>query len=412
MGPDIAILSPLARNAGTTHGGITPVVIALSAGLCTAGAKVELLTLGDDDPRQRWPQLHPDLSVYQLGRGRRWQQERRLRRYLARRAPSALLGAGHRANLLAARQAGGDTRIVLGIHNTLTPGLWRHNPPRRWSRLRTLRRWYPHADAIICVSQGVADDFRRLVPDAEDRIHIRYNPIASPDTEAALPLHPWLTESTTPVILGVGRLTTQKGFDTLIRAFAQLHQQPQPRLLILGEGPERSALEALAAHLDVAERVALPGFVPNPRAQMAAASVFVLASVWEGFGNVLVEAMSVGTPVVATDCPSGPREILVDGTYGPLVRVGDIKALAAAISGQLVEPTPAMRLRARAANFTPERVAASYLELLLPRWSLQPPQGPALQAAPEPNARPSTQPIEQPIDRRINTTIARDDPAP
>ncbi|NEX16252.1 MAG: glycosyl transferase [Halochromatium sp.] len=395
MRPDIAILSPLARNAGPTHGGISPVIIALSAGLCDAGAGVELLTLSDDDPRQRWPQLHPDLSLYPLGRGRRWQQARRLRDYLAQRAPRALLAAGHRANLLAARQAGGDCRILLSVHNALTPGLRRLNPLRRWGRRQALRRWYPRADAIICVSQGVAEDVAHLVPRARDRIHTRYNPISSAETEPKAPLHPWLIDPATPVILGVGRLTTQKGFATLIRAFAQLGQQASqqasqqagqqleqqtrqtsgqsslqpPRLLILGEGPERAALQALAVQLGVAERVALPGFVPNPKAQMAAASVFVLSSVWEGFGNVLVEAMGVGTPVVATDCPSGPREILVAGRYGPLVPIEDVQALAAAIERQLAAPTSALQLQARAADFAPERVAASYLELLLPDWS-------------------------------------------
>lgn len=379
MRPDIAILSPLARNAGPAHGGITPVIIALATGLCARGARVELLTLSDDDPRRRWPQLPPDLSLYPLGRGRRWQQARRLRDYLAQRAPRALLAAGHRANLLAARQAGGDSRVLLSIHNALTPGLGRLNPLRRWGRLWALKRWYPDADAIICVSRGVAADFASLVPKARDRIHSRYNPIASAETEPEAPLHPWLNDTATPVILGVGRLTTQKGFATLIRAFAQLEQQQPPRLLILGEGPERAALQALAARLGVAERVALPGFVPNPRAQMAAARVFVLSSVWEGFGNVLVEAMSVGTPVVATDCPSGPREILADGRYGPLVAVGDVPALAAAIQQQLIAPTPSPLLRSRAADFSPERVAARYLELLLPDWS--PPAGAAPESA-------------------------------
>lgn len=364
MRPDIAILSPLARHAGPAHGGITPVITALSTGLCAAGARVELLTLGSDEPGQRLRSMPPNLSVHGLGQGRRWQQSTRLRRYLAERRPMALLAAGHRANVLAARQAGGDTRIVLSVHNALTPGLERLNPWRRWTRLRALRHWYPDADGIICVSQGVATDLARLVPQLGDRLHCVHNPIAPAGSEPSLDVHPWLSDPSRAVILGAGRLTAQKDFATLIRAFAQLELQPAPRLLILGEGPDRQVLLQLAAQLGVSSRVALPGFVPNPRAQMAAASVFVLASAWEGFGNVLVEAMSVGTPVVATDCPSGPREILADGRYGPLVAVGDVDAMSAAIMRILASATASTLLQERAADFAPERVAARYLELL------------------------------------------------
>ncbi|WP_462321127.1 type I-G CRISPR-associated protein Csb2 [Halochromatium sp.] len=372
MRPDIAILSPLGRNPGPAHGGITPVIRTLSAGLCTAGARVELLTFTADDRRERFPQLHPDLRIHPLGQCRRWQQARRLERYLAERAPRALLAAGHRANLLAARQAGEGVRILLGVHNALTPGLQRLNLLRRWNRLRVLRRWYPRADGVICVSRGVAQDLQALVPALKDRLHIRYNPIATVDLTPDDQLHPWLMAPVEPVILGAGRLTRQKGFDTLIQAFARVEHQPRPRLLILGEGPERHHLLQLASQLGVAERVALPGFVPNARTQMAAAAVFVLSSVWEGFGNVLVEAMAAGTPVVATDCPSGPREILADGEFGPLTPIGDVDAMALAIQQVLTEPTPATRLLARAVDFAPERIAAQYLELLIPGGLPQP----------------------------------------
>lgn len=366
MRPDIAILSPLARDPGPAHGGITPVVTALSSGLCAAGARVELLTFTSDDPRERLQHLHPNLSIHPLGQGRRWQQARCLKRYLVERAPTALLAAGHRANLLAARRAGGNTRILLSVHNALTPGLRRLNSLRRWGRLRALRRWYPQAEGIICVSEGVANDLQDLVPAAKGRIHTRYNPIMAVEAVSDAARHPWLVSPAQPVILGAGRLTRQKGFAMLIRAFARVDHHPLPRLLILGEGPDRRHLLQLASQLGVAERVALPGFVPNPRMQMKAASVFVLSSVWEGFGNVLVEAMAAGTPVLSTDCPSGPREILADGQYGPLVPVGDVGAMAVAIQQMLTKPTPAARLRARAADFAPERVAARYLELLIP----------------------------------------------
>ena len=165
-----------------------------------------------------------------------------------------------------------------------------------------------------------------------------YNPIVTSDllkkSEAPLE-HPWFKSGEPPVILGVGRLTAQKAFDVLITAFAQVRESQQARLLILGEGEDRPMLEALVKRLGLEQDIALPGFVSNPYSYMAHASLFVLSSRWEGLPTVLVEAMSVGTPVIATDCPSGPREILRDGQYGPLVPVDDPAALARAIQNLL-----------------------------------------------------------------------------
>lgn len=368
-------------------------VATLANALAERGVRVELLQLSSHDPRAQQLALAPSLSLYPLGTGRRGQQRRRLRQYLAERSPRALLSAGHRANLLAASQCAsqapwptrrlspcaprgaigdqrvGATRIVLSVHNAISPGLARLNPVRRWIRRRMLQHRYPMADRILCVSAGVATDLAELAPATRSKIRTQYNPIQGQDAPGSHPLHPWLATAGPPVILGVGRLTPQKGFDTLIRALAQLRYQPRPRLLILGEGPERAALERLAQQLGVAGQVALAGFVPNPRAHMAAAAAFVLSSAWEGFGNVLVEAMSTGTPVVATDCPSGPSEILLGGALGPLVPVGEGGRLAEAIDHTLSRPTAPERLRARAADFAPERIAAQYLQHLLPEQS-------------------------------------------
>ncbi|NBC47990.1 MAG: glycosyltransferase [Gammaproteobacteria bacterium] len=363
---EIAILSPIGRNAGRAHGGITPVVTSLAAALDAAGRTVELVTFSAGDPRHALPHLSTEVRLYNLGAGGRRQHKRRLGRYLEQRRPIALLAAGHRANLLAAGYAGGQARIVLSVHNALSPGLSRLNPLRRWLRLHALNRCYPSADAIVCVSNGVADDLGQLAPATRPKIKTLHNPIATADHDSDAPLHPWLTDGSGPVILGAGRLAAQKDFATLIQAFAGLEHNPPARLLILGEGPDRDALLKLATELDVADRVALPGFVPNPRTHMAAAALFVLSSRWEGFGNVLVEAMAMGTPVVATDCPSGPNEILNDGRFGQLVAVGDRRALRDAIAETLVAEIDPRRLRERAAEFSPELVAERYLKLLLP----------------------------------------------
>ena len=165
------------------------------------------------------------------------------------------------------------------------------------------------------------------------------------------------------MILGVGRLTQAKDFPTLIRAFALVRKKRAARLMILGEGEERPKLEALVRELGLEREVTLPGFVDNPYKYMKRAAVFVLSSKWEGFGNVLVEAMALGTPVVSTDCPSGPAEILENGRWGRLVPVGDVYALAEAIIETLDEEHhPDVANRAK--DFAVELAVEKYINVL------------------------------------------------
>jgi len=171
-------------------------------------------------------------------------------------------------------------------------------------------------------------------------------------------------------VLGVGKLKPQKGFDVLLRAFARVRAARPARLVILGEGPQRRALEQLARELGLsADDVALPGFVANPYAWMARSAVFALSSRWEGLPNALIEALACGCAVVSSDCPSGPAEILENGRLGPLVPVDDAAALAAAIERALAPSDPAPR-RARARDYAIERVAPRYLAALLPDATL------------------------------------------
>jgi glycosyltransferase involved in cell wall biosynthesis len=167
-----------------------------------------------------------------------------------------------------------------------------------------------------------------------------------------------------PVVLAAGRLERQKDFPTLLRAFALLRAERPVRLVVLGEGAWRERLAALAATLGVAADVDLPGFQPNPYPFLARTRVFALSSRWEGSPNVLTEAMALGTPVVATDCPSGPREILADGRYGPLVPMGDAPALAAALARALDEPLPSAVLKGAVRDYSAIESARRYLALL------------------------------------------------
>jgi glycosyltransferase involved in cell wall biosynthesis len=194
-----------------------------------------------------------------------------------------------------------------------------------------------------------------------------YNPVVTPELLAqaeAIAPHPWLQDGGPPVVLGVGRLVDQKGFATLLEAVARLRRERPLRLLVLGEGRRRGALERQARRLGLGADFALPGFAPNPFAYMARAGVFVLSSVYEGLPGVLIQALACGCPVVSTDCPDGPREILAGGEYGPLVPVGDAAALAAAIGRVLDAPPDRERLRRRGQAFGVEPAVLAYLEVV------------------------------------------------
>jgi glycosyltransferase involved in cell wall biosynthesis len=193
-----------------------------------------------------------------------------------------------------------------------------------------------------------------------------YNPVITPEIMALArqtPDHPWFAAGGPPVILAVGRLTPQKDFPTLLRAFAEVRRRRPARLLILGEGEERAALEALGADLGVAADVALPGFRENAMAYMAGSALFVLSSAWEGLPTVLIEALAAGTRVVSTDCPSGPREILQDGRLGSLVPVGDVAALADAMTAALARPAAPAPAEALT-PFTRDAAVDHYLRLI------------------------------------------------
>lgn len=300
-------------------------------------------------------------------------------RYLRRHRPDAVLAAEPHFNAMAAlarRVAGTKNRVV--VSDWIQPslhiqgqGLWKNADLNG-----LLRRAYKSADAIVAISDGVAEDLSERSGISRAHMTTIYNPVVEPELLelAQEPIdHPWFAEDQPPVILGVGRLHPQKDFPTLIAAFKRLREKRPARLVILGEGgpdpgqSRREEIEQLARRLGIADEVSMPGFTSNPFAFMSKADVFVLSSAYEGLGNVLIEAMACGCTVVSTDCPSGPREILEDGRYGPLVRVGDIEGLAEAIGRVLDQPTDKDELKSRANMFTVERATRKYLDLLCMR---------------------------------------------
>jgi glycosyltransferase involved in cell wall biosynthesis len=295
-----------------------------------------------------------------------------LTRYLRRERPEAMLSALNHSNLAAVwarRLAGVPTRLVVSERNTLSVRAERSQDRGLRALPAMIRRFYPWADAVIAVSDGVADDLARVAGIPRERIVTTWNPVVSPALAeaAARPLeHPWFRPGEPPVVLAAGKLRPQKDFATLLDAFARVRASHAARLVILGEGPEEGALRVRARRLGISADVAFEGFVENPFAFMARAAVFALSSAWEGLPAVLIQAMACGCPVVSTDCPSGPAEILERGALGPLVPVGDAAALADAIARVLAQPPDRERLRRRAQDFSVERVSQRYLDVLLP----------------------------------------------
>jgi glycosyltransferase involved in cell wall biosynthesis len=297
-------------------------------------------------------------------------------RYLREERPAVLLSAEPDLNLVALwarRLAGVSVRTVISEHIHLPSHLRDRAKRRKW-RWRfivpLLRRTYPEADCIIAVSNGVADDLRTLGGLPPELVTTVYNPVVDSELakKAEAPIdHAWFVPGAPPVIIAIGRLTEQKDFPTLLQAFAQVRAQRQARLLLLGEGEMRRKLEALARELGVDQDVSLPGFMSNPFAYMARAAVFALSSAYEGLPGVLIEALACGCPVVSTDCPSGPAEILENGQYGRLVPVGDPAAMAQAIISTLDAPPDRGLLQKRASLFSVDRAVEQYLSVLFAR---------------------------------------------
>jgi len=292
--------------------------------------------------------------------------------YLWRNRPRALLAQRLRVNALALRAkalARVDTKVFVTANTHMTAEIQALKPAKRPHHLALLRNYFPRNDGIISISSGVAEDLAGLLgwPWPTPRIQLAPNPVVTPELYAlaAEPLdHPWLTAGQPPVILGVGRLEPQKDLASLLRAFATVRRQRPCRLVILGEGKQREELQRLAAELGIAVDLNMPGFVANPYAWMSRANLVVMSSSWEGFGNVLAESLATGTPVVSTDCPSGPSEILEGGRWGPLVPVGDHDALARAMLATLEAPPAADDLRQAARRYTLENSASRYLEIM------------------------------------------------
>jgi glycosyltransferase involved in cell wall biosynthesis len=346
-------------------GGAERATLDLAGGLRASGVDVDLvLARAEGALRDAVP---AGVRVVELDAPRVLRMLPALRRYLSSERPAAVISNIHHANLIgiaACRSVRPRVPVVVTEHNTRSM-VTRHATSRRdrWAA-KGMSRLYPFADRIVCVSHGVADDLARVTGIPRDRIDVIHNPVVYERIQrlaAVAPGHPWLVERTGPVLVAVGRLTPQKDFATLLRALALL--PPDHRLVVLGEGEQRLALEKLAAELGVSDRVDLVGHVDNPHAYVAASDVLAVASRWEGFSLVLAEALPFDVRLVSTDCPHGPREVLHDGRWGALVPIGEPAALAAALSDAACA-RPAQRPAASWGRFDVEVATGHYLDLL------------------------------------------------
>ena len=349
-------------------GGAQRAVAKLATGLARRGHAVDLVLAHARGPYLA--EIPPEVRVVDLDVRRLATAVLPLARYLRSERPRAVLSVLDYVNVVcvAARElARSDVRLVVSERNTLSVAV--ANTTRRRTRLLpTLVRWaYPRADAVVAVSEGVADDLVSGFGLAPSSVHVLNNPVVTPEVtqmRSRPPAHPWLRDPSLRVVLAVGRLVAQKDHATLVDAFARAGLGPDVRLVVLGEGPLRPELEAAVAKHGLTGVVDLPGFVDNPYAEMAAADLFVLPSRWEGSPGVLIEAMSCGVPVVATDCPSGPRQILDGGRYGRLVSVADVdglaQALADGVAGRVAAPPSESWT-----GYTQDLVVDRYLEVLL-----------------------------------------------
>ena len=366
--PRLAVYLPALRMGG----GETS-MLRLAAGLARGGRAGDRLVTTLAGAEVAPP---PGVRVTELGSRGSLGSLRHLAGWLRQHRPHWLLSAFPHTNVTAvaaAAWAGVDCRCVVSEHAPLSLQI-RRQGTWRYRLLPPLVRWaYRRADAVVAVSSGVRDDLLSLAGPL--RLHTIANPVLEGcepvDAEPSMasprptPLHPWLQDPALRVVLSVSRLSTEKDIPTLLRAFARLHtQRPQTRLLLAGEGPARPQLQALVAQLQLGAVVAMPGRIESPRQWMQRATVFALASEYEGFGNVLVEALASGTAVVSTDCPVGPREILAAGRWGRLVPVADWQAMASALQQAVDDPGAPPGATGHAAQFTASAACSAYRALL------------------------------------------------
>lgn len=355
----IAIFLPSLQGGGAER-----VTVTLANGIAEKGVGVDLIVANASGAYR--DQVSPEVHLIDLKLSRVLYALPKLVRYFKNEKPSAMLSVLNYANviaILAKKLASSDAKLVIAEHNNASTAV---NIGFIASKIpKLMRRLYPYANKIVAVSAGVAEDLCNYLSLKPNSVNVIYNPVNVDSHLMPLqePVHPWFMKGEQPVIIGVGRLTEQKDFATLIKAFAKVCIKSRVRLVILGEGELRADLEKLVELLEIKEYVLMPGFVDNPYEWMRQSSLFVLSSAWEGLPTVLIEAMGCGIPVISTNCPSGPLEILQNGKYGSLVPVGDSDQLAIEIL-KVLNGNVFPDVISRANDFNIDKSVLAYLKIL------------------------------------------------
>jgi len=380
------------RVVGSANGGRTSVLLFTTI-LGGGGAEKHLLRVANNLDRERFrvsvalvkprgefePALAADVRKFHLNPREKGSTTARalqcvapLRRLMRSERPDivfSVIDLVNLVNLFAARGVEPQPKIVLGLQ---TPPTIAYDSPHPVSKLilRLIPRLYPRADHVVALSEGVANDLESLSPRTRGRVSVIHNAgVGSEVGELSRERLGAGEMPDGPLVVACGRLKPLKGFAHLIEALAEVRKSVPAHLWIVGEGDERASLERKIRRLGLQSCVRLLGFRQNPYMYMAAADVFVLSSLYEGFGNVIVEAMACGTPVVATDCPYGPREIIRDGEDGLLVEPSSAQSLARGILRVLGDAELKKRLSekgsARARDFEAKSIADRYGELFL-----------------------------------------------
>lgn len=364
----IALFIPLLEGGGAER-----VIVNLANEFSGRGHETDLVLVQKRGPYLR--KVRSGVNIVDLGKRSTPFALAPLVRYLKETKPDVLLSTLNHANiiaLIAKKLSFSRTQVIIrqSNHFSLSCG--------DKKRAFLAKGLYKKADKVIANSQGVKKDLCEALRIPEKKIKVIYNPVFEESIVKKAkksPHHPFFTNKNNKVIIAVGRLTGEKNFSTLIESFARMKEDAELteslcgtdsgelKLIILGEGEKRGALERLVEDRGLKDSVSLPGFVENPYAFMGSSEVSVLSSIWEGFGNVIVEALACGIPVVSTDCPSGPSEILENGKYGKLVPVGDAELMAEAIKSVLKSHTQKEILIERAKEFSIGKITDRYLEV-------------------------------------------------
>ncbi len=354
-------------TAPVMEGGIGRNLLNLAHALLECGVDVDLVV---DIRRGHYlGELRPEVTVLESGGSHAFTGVPWLARYLRRRRPEGLLTPVPRHTVWALRARSLSrvpVRVIANVHNNYAMTLTAMKPRKRCRRIATMRRHYPRCDAMVPVSRGAADAFANVTGIPVAQLTVLPNPVLTADLQARAsePVdHAWFNDDArSPVFISVGRLEHQKNLPLLLHAFDLLRARLPCRLVIIGDGSQRHDIERRIKQSPHAGDILLLGHQDNPHRFVARAATLVLASRWEGFGNVLVEAMALGIPVVATDCPSGPAEILEHGRYGPLVPVDDAEALAEGMHQCLRAPVEAAVLIGAVGRYRADVIARRYLE--------------------------------------------------